>query len=165
MYPYPVSKMEYCKKVGRVRVENIASILSRLGFSVTYEPVENHDVDIWVFTKTRNLILVIEVINWQITSCMSKKKTKSIRKNFNQYDCMKLLVTSFKENLSDELCSEEIDFDVLELGFQTQPFYGETDALSDEDMRPDDYSTYRMVQCLLIKYLCQKGLIWYGNVI
>ena len=150
--------MKYNEIVGAARVENFDWILTNLGFKVISMAVQNRDVDLWVFSRNQ-LILVAEITNWRDTSIMSRKKARSFRFNFTNYDCHKLLVVSFLSNIGVYRDYVDEDVDVLEMGFQTQPFYGYNAELTSEGMNPHDDTTRLEVIRLVTNYLISKGLI------
>lgn len=166
MMRYPVERTEYCKTVGRTRVENIAEILRSLdGFDVTIKKPEAHDVDIWV-SKELHPIQVIEVLNWKRTAYLDLKRAFAIMENLNDSfysDLNKLLVFSFWENIRNQMeFFDCLDIDFLEMGFQTQPipyyvFYLSRGSTS--DMRPNDEMTKEIVRRKLMAYLTEKNLI------
>lgn len=163
---YPDERMIYNKTVGRARVENIASILEELGFTVTIKEPENKDVDVWVYTSDR-LVLVIEVLNWKKSCYLDFDRTQSIKDNLSNPDYSssnRLLVFSFWHNIRNQLRSfEDLDIDYLEIGFQTQPmrYYRYFNNHYEEllcDMKPVDL-TRQIVKEKLTGYLQQKDLL------
>jgi Holliday junction resolvase len=162
---YPVKRTEYCKIVGETRVDNISKILKDLGFHVDVRKIENDDVDILVY-KNDKLVLVIEVLNWRKDVYMDYKRVKSIIQNLSnpQYsNARKLLIHSFRKNIKNQLCYfQNLNIDLLEVGFQTQPpqFYKFFKSKGQADgMRPNNSKTRELERKKLVGYLQQKGLI------
>ena len=168
MNRYPVERIKYCKIVGVLRVENIATILRDFGFKVVTQEPESPDVDVWVY-RDNDLVLVIEVTNWKESCYMDFKRAESIRQNFSEYDesVKKLLMVSFVKNcMGGESNFEGLEMSVLEVGFQTQPntqhhpFFelfkkkGMTDG-----MRPDSPETMGILKGKLEAYMKEIGLI------
>ena len=160
---YPVERTEYCKVVGKTRVENIAGILEHFGFAVVTKEPENHDVDIWVY-RDNNLVLIIEVLNWRKKVYMDFNRAMAIRENFsnaNYNNSRKLLVFSFFDNIKNQLSYfGGLDIDFLELGFQTQPYYVfyVIKRLA-SDMRPNTLATKLLVKRMIQTYLRGRDLI------
>jgi len=155
--------VEYNKVVGKTRVENIASILEHLGFTVVIKEPENHDVDVWVY-RDGSLVLVIEVLNWRKRDYLDFPRTMAIIRNLtnSKYDnCRKLLVFSFLQNIRNRLnYFDGYDIDFLELGFQTQPyypFYANSPLAS--GMRPNNLTTKILVRRKLLSYLVGTDLL------
>jgi Holliday junction resolvase len=162
---YPVKRTEYCKIVGETRVDNISKILKDLGFHVDVRKIENDDVDILVY-KNDKLVLVIEVLNWRKDVYMDYKRVKSIIQNLSnpQYsNARELLIHSFRKNIKNQLCYfQNLNIDLLEVGFQTQPpqFYKFFKSKGQADgMRPNNSKTRELERKKLVGYLQQKGLI------
>jgi hypothetical protein len=163
---YPVERTEYCKTVGKTRVENISAILRELGFIVITGEPENDDVDIWVF-KDEKLVLVIEVLNWRKTLYMDVRRLMSITENFDNpryLNSRKLLVFSFWKNIKNQMnFLEDKGIDFLEVGFQTQPvdfyrFYNEDERLA-LGMQPDCDETREILKRKIVDYLEETDLI------
>lgn len=165
MVRYPVERTEYCKTVGKTRVDNIAEILENLSFDVITRETEFHNVDVWVF-KDGTLVLVIEVLNWGRNVYMDYIRTRRIIRNFSHpyhHNARKLLVFSFWKNIENQLnYFDGLDIDFLEIGFQTQPvpyyvFYLNRGLASDK--KPNTSITKEIVRRKLTAYLTQKNLI------
>lgn len=163
MSRYPVKRTNYCKTVGKTRVENAAGILRNLGFTVAVREPECHGVDVWVF-KDGSLVLVIEVLNWRKNVYMDLNRAEAIRQNFSNpyyHNLRKLLLFSFIENIKNQMSYfEGVDIDFLALGFQTQPYYMfyAIQGLA-SDMRPNNLATRNLVRRKLVAYLTQINLI------
>jgi Holliday junction resolvase len=162
---YPVKRIEYCKTVGKTRVENIAKTLRDLGFTVIARKPEDDDVDILVF-KNSELVLVVEVLNWRKRVYMDFRRVQSIIQNFSNpkySNTRKLLVFSFKENIENQLhFFQALDVDLLEVEFQTQPiefyhfFKNQGKACY---MRPNTKKTKQIEKKKLVAYLEENNLI------
>jgi len=158
---YPVKRMDYCKKVGLIRVNNVANILITCGFLVRTATVENGDVDIWVLDGSGSLALVCEVTNWRERCYMSERKARSVRDNFRKYTCDKLLICSFENNYRLRSSFIDPDVDIITFGFQTQPWYGWfLERGRAMGMRPDTSETREIVRRKIVDYLEKKGLIY-----
>jgi hypothetical protein len=162
---YPVKRIEYCKFVGKTRVDNISKILKDLGFTVIVRKIENNDVDILVY-KNDKLVLVVEVLNWRKNVYMDYKRVKSIKQNFSNpkySDARKLMIFSFRKNIENQLrYFERLNIDLLEVGFQTQPtqfykFFKRQEKAN--DMRPNNRRTKQLEKKKLTAYLEQKHII------
>jgi hypothetical protein len=158
--PYPKRRKRYNWDVGQTRVENIAQAIRSLGFTVRTNPVQAHGVDIWVYNSREDLILVIEVLNWQIFDCMSRSKAESIQRNFRDHKCSKLLVVSYDFVLVGYEDYIDPDVDVIEFGFQTQPYYDYFEgSIEQAEMRPNDEETKAIEAIKIREYLVSKGFI------
>jgi hypothetical protein len=158
---YPVERITYSKRVGATRVRNIETILRDLDFGVSPTFVEAYGPDVLVYRES--LVIVVEVLNWKRNSWMDEKRALSIRNNFLHYDCLRLLVSSFRNNYVHRIeFFEDVDVDYLDIGFQTQPIsyyeFFNTQGLSD-DMRPNNEETRSIVRMKLEEYLHEKDLL------
>jgi Holliday junction resolvase len=162
---YPVKRTEYCKIVGKTRVDNISKILEDLGFTVIVRKIEDDDVDIIVY-KNDKLVLVIEVLNWRENIYMDFKRVKSIKQNFSSpkySDARKLMIFSFRKNIENQLrYFQGLNIDLLEVGFQTQPtqfhkFFKRQGKAN--DMKPNNSRTKKLEKRKLTAYLQQKDII------
>lgn len=162
LYPSGIDRMSYNKIVGALRVRNIAASITKLGFTVKSNAVEDSDIDIWVYDTDDNLVLVIEVTNWRRQSYMSEKKAKSVQENFRKYPSNKLFVCSFEENYAKARGYFDNDVSIIHLQYQTQPqswYEWFLERNRADGMRPDCDETTQMVETALLEYFVRKGLV------
>lgn len=158
--PYPTNRQSYNCDVGQARVENIAHAIRSFGFTEHTNSVQTHGVDIWVENSRGDLILVIEVLNWQIFDYMSRSKAESIQRNFRDYECSKLLVVSYDSVLVGYEDYIDPDVDVIEFGFQTQPYYDYFEgSIEQVEMRPNNEETKTIEVNLIREYFVSKGFV------
>ena len=162
LYPDGIDRMSYNKIVGALRVNNIVAIIAKLGLIAQSNAVENGDVDISVYDNDENLVLVIEVTNWRLTSYMSEKKAKSVQKNFRKYSCHKLFICSFEENYAKTIGYFDDDVTIIQLQHQTQPkswyeWYSERNRA--DGMHPDCEEPKQHLEAALLDYFIRKGLL------
>jgi len=163
MFRYPAKRMEYCKKVGQVRVDNILLALNEMSFLTHSFPIERKGVDIMVSDQPGNLLLVIEVTNWRITSKCYDKKLESINNVFATYSCGKLLIVSFYENIENVVDQIDESIDILVLGFQTQPNQEYYDYYQGQEifscMAVDSPVTYQILKKKLVNKLKEMQIL------
>ena len=162
LYPDGIDRMSYNKIVGALRVNNIVAIITELGSTAQSNAVEKDDVDIRVYDNDENLVLVIEVTNWRLTSYMSEKKAKSVQKNFRKYSCHKLFICSFEENYAKAIDYFDDDVTIIQLQHQTQPrswydWFREQNRA--DGMRPDCEETKQHLEASLLDYFIRKGIV------
>jgi hypothetical protein len=100
MYHIPRNIMwKYNHAVGKLRVDIIKDVLeNEMGFEVITKPVTQNDVDVKVYHND-NLLAVMEVQNWKRSSYFNIVKGSRALRILSQYDCQRLLVVSFEENV------------------------------------------------------------------
>jgi len=120
---YPIDQRLYTKCVGSLLQHRVGQILKDLGYRTEVPRVESNGVDLKVYNRESNLILVGEVINWSYRSYSDKKRKKRIIGNLSQYPCRRLLIysTMGKEFLLEDLESQDIS--KLKIGYQLLPRY------------------------------------------
>lgn len=92
---------KYNHAVGQLRVEIIKDVLeNEMGFEVITRPVTSNDVDVKVFYNDM-LLAVMEVQNWKRSSYFNNVKGERALRILRKYDCVRLLVVSFEENVFD----------------------------------------------------------------
>jgi hypothetical protein len=153
-YRYPAESIRYKKVVGQTRVTNLINILSREGYRVISDDIENHGVDLKVYDDS-GLFLVIEVTNWRRRSYMCFVKAESVKSNFRRYSCKKLLVCSFEENYRRYRNYFDANMDIIEIGFQTNPWYYwfREQGRDTSDLRPNDAETLDILRHQILAYL------------
>jgi len=99
-------------------------ILQELGFRVKVNHQQSNGVDIHVFIGERR-VLVLEVINWNITCRLKNKRRNSIIRNLHEFDCHRLFVYTNHLSQNQLIKIEEGDIHLLQIGFQIlrQPCY------------------------------------------
>ena len=119
----PDPPIVYNKRVGELRQNNIATVLTQWGYEVRTAAIEANEADVWV-RKNRRLIALLEVLNWRKSDYLTIKRAQSIISNLVISDCHKYLICSFPENIENERISELLEknhIQIIYLGFQTQP--------------------------------------------
>lgn len=119
----PDPPIVYNKRVGDLRQNNIASVLTQWGYEVRTAAIEANEADILI-GKNRRLIALLEVLNWRKSDYLITKRAQSIISNLVKGDCHKYLICSFPENIENERIRELIEkknIQIVYLGFQTQP--------------------------------------------
>ena len=125
--PYPAERTTYNKRIGGVRVDNIALVVrEEYGLTVRTYPVESNGVDLSVYDNNGEVMTVMEVTNWRRSGFFNTGRRQNTLDNLTEYPCARILVVSFMENLTNSPPEfvedlEENDIGVLDLGFQTQP--------------------------------------------
>ena len=134
----------YNKKVGELRQNNIAKVLTQWGYEVRTAAIEANEADIWV-RKNRRIVALLEVLNWRKSDYLTKKRAQSIISNLAIGDCHKFLICSFPENIENERIRELIEkknIQIIYLGFQTQPpdyyeFFVQNEIVDQQGMKLD----------------------------
>ena len=139
----------YNHAVGQLRVDIIKDVLeNEMGFEVITKPVTSNKVDVKV-SHNDELLAVMEVQNWKRSSYFNVVKGFRALNILRQYDCLRLLVVSFEENVFntpgdfvDNLAFSNIR--IIAMGYQVMPLnyykiYHEKNPEIITDMKlPDD---------------------------
>jgi len=157
---YPIDRIGYCKVVGASRVSNLIDIFESFDFKVEAGEIEDHGVDLRIYNPSGFLLFVVESTNWRPSCYMSKAKALSIRDSFSAYVCPKILVVSFRQNWILQRDLIRSDVDILEFGFQTQPFFDWfLERGKAKGMRPNDMETLELERTIILGYLEEKNLL------
>lgn len=105
----------YPKCIGRLLPGVLGIVLRELGFEVEVRHQQSNGVDIKLYLNG-DLVLVIEVLNWSISSRLNHKRRRCIIRNLNEYNCNKLFV--YTAPLSDLDGFEENGICTIEIGYQ-----------------------------------------------
>lgn len=118
---YPDAQEKYCQIVGRLLPTIVGIVLSDLGFRVWINKDQSNGVDLKVFDKGNNLVLVAEILNWSLFSRMSEKRKNWIVCNLSEFSCNRVLIYSTLQNeqILDDLCLYHIS--LLKIGYQVLP--------------------------------------------
>jgi len=113
-------------QISWVRTAEIGRTLRQLGFNIRIKSTRASGIDCKVFDRRHNLVLAIEITNYNHNSYQSYEKATGIVTRLNDianiHNCRKLLVVSFDRNYKafKRLYSAN-QIDVLTFGFQTVP--------------------------------------------
>ncbi|MFW9853372.1 MAG: hypothetical protein ACFFDS_10540 [Candidatus Thorarchaeota archaeon] len=121
---------------------------NEMGFRVSTKPITANEVDVKV-SHNNELLAVMEVQNWKRTSYFNLVKGTRALNILRQYDCLRLLVVSFEENVFNTPRDfvENLVFlnvRIISMGYQVMPInyyqmYQESDPEIIKDMKlPDD---------------------------
>ena len=147
---------KYNHAVGQLRVDVIKDVLEdEMGFEVITKPVTSNKVDVKV-SYNDDLLAVMEVQNWKRSSYFNIVKGDRALNILRKYDCQKLLVVSFEENVFNTPGDfvENLAFyniRIIDMGYQVMPLnyyqmYQDYDPEIIKDMKlPDDPSVKETV--------------------
>jgi hypothetical protein len=122
---YPTSRSEYCKRVARVREEQIARIFEELGFKVKKNFDSRSSPDLKLYFREGNrdkLISLVEITNENKGSFYCSKEVNGMAKKLSKYkrqNLLRILICSFESSLKEK--SPLLNHYIIELGFQTLP--------------------------------------------
>ena len=130
----------YNKAVGDLRQKNLAMVLREWGFNVITGSISTNDCDLWV-NRGKQLVALIECLNWGKTSYMKSDRERRIIKNLSKTDCPKYLICSFPKNIKSTKNLDSNGVKIIYLGFQTQPkeyyaFFEAEGIAKERGMRP-----------------------------
>jgi len=140
---------KYNHAVGQLRVDIIKDVLvNEMGFEVITKPVTSNKVDVKV-SYGDELLAVMEVQNWKRSSYFNIVKGFRALNIFRQYDCLRLLVVSFEENVFSTPGTfvgnlAFLNVKIISMGYQVMPLnyykmYHEKNPEIITDMKlPDD---------------------------
>ena len=117
-YPFPCKERLYDKRAGAFLVTILRERFSELGFGVSVNPLEENGVDLKVFREGK-LVLVAEVLNWNISSILTEKRERKITENLNEYNCLRVLIHTVPLPQLNEFSENGIL--LLPIGYQVLP--------------------------------------------
>ena len=158
---YPDEQHKYCQSVGRLLPNIIGLALRDLGFKVWVNPDQSNGVDLKLYDKEDNLVLVAEIINWSSYSEMANNRKRSIISNLSEYNCRRVLIyTTLKnEGVLDDLGSNEIS--LLKIGYQVLPetyyqFYAKKGQVCRREI--DSEETRQDIRSKMVNFLQSSGI-------
>ena len=158
--------------IGYSRMLEVGKALRRLGFKdIKIRSTRSKGIDFKVFDRRHNLILAVEVTNYNLDSYQNYERFKGVRDRLNDiakiHSCKKLFIASFEENFKPfkkQYALHKID--TIVLGFQTVPkglfdsnpkLFPRTSS-SYSLLRRKGYSTQTTTTLRLKKYLRNNNL-------
>lgn len=158
--------------IGFARTQEIGKALRRLGFDIKIRSTRSKGLDFKIFDRRHNLILAVEVTNYNETSYQNYKGFMGVRDLLNDiakiHNCKKLFIASFEENFKPFKKQYPMnDIDVMVLGFQTVPkllfdsnpqLFPTTEPNYVRKLRRKGYSTQSNTTFKLKKYLKDNNL-------
>ena len=159
--------------IGYSRMLEVGKALRRLGFKdIKIRSTRSKGIDFKVFDRRHNLILAVEVTNYNLTSYQNFERFKGVRDKLNDiakiHNCKKLFIASFERNFIPFKKQYAIhNIDVIVLGFQTVPkglfdsnpkLFPTTEHNFVRKLRRKGYSTQTNTTLKLKKYLRDNNL-------
>jgi len=163
---YPEERRIYCAKSGQVREVIVAYASALFGYYPELFSIQANGIDIILRDISGKIIMLIEVTNDRLTSNIGLKKIKSIIKNADS-SLPNLLIVSFIDNLNknDVDVLRALKIHILEIGFQTQPYYGIHPNTTLDCMKPYNKRTINKEVEIYRYYLEFIGLLNKGDYI
>jgi hypothetical protein len=115
------SNLSLTYKIGRRRLREFKSVLLlefpyQDGYHIWMNRVEGKGIDIKVW-KNGQLVVVMELTNYGRNSVINDKTVKRYLDSFAKYECKKILVVSYNQNISakneKQLIMQGIDLTVV----------------------------------------------------
>lgn len=120
---HPIESHRYAEAVGKLLPHRLGQILKSLGFDVELNNIHSNGVDMKVKDKDGNLVLVAEILNWSPRTGLAQSRKRSIIRNLEEYDCVRVLIYTAMENEYTLVSLLDRGIYLLSLDYQLLPLY------------------------------------------
>ena len=153
---YPVPQADYLQKTGRLLAHRLGQLFNELGYFTWICEGQNKGVDLKVFDRYWNLVLVAEILNWSPRTNIPHTRKRKIIDNLSRYDCHRVLIYTAmgNENNLNELGLYNIS--IIKIGYQILPkfFYSYFEAKNQlEGRKIDSRETTLQIKSIISEYL------------
>ena len=146
---------EYRHKMGRLLARRISRVFSELGYYTIICLGQSNGVDLKVFDKNLNLIIVAEILNWGPTSNLDANQKSDIINNLSKYDCNRVLIytTMGNEYILEDLAANCIA--TVKVGYQilAKYYFYQWDEKKRYGRKVDSRETNALLKLKLTQYL------------
>ena len=149
------NNVPYRQKTGLLLAHRIGQLFAELGYYSWINIGQSNGVDIKVWDKNFNLIIVIECLNWYQTTNLDVYRKARIIRNLSEYHCNRLLIYTVMGNeyTLNDLFFEGIS--TIKIGFQivARYFYRKIKANQAMGRKVDSRETKEILQSKLEEYV------------